>query len=483
VKAARESRVDDSVPQSSVMARRPASDMVIIEVLDPDDPALLWSDAPSTPGFEPPRPPASPPGRGAWPWLLGTVAVLAVAWFVVSALVDEPEPPKPPVVLADGRYLLDDPSLEPYSADIVSSPLQQRAFRMWADDGQPGARSVRVEAVRGPAPTFVATDAVAYDFAGLTLMVSRADPAVVVAERELGDGWRAVITMRGLTLVEAASVVEDLRMVALADRNELQILRPKFASLDLRPVAAAESLAVGLHGEVTTELRYLDQAGIEYTLRVGEGSVDQSARLLQFVADSLPSSVGGRVVGTLEDSGDGIVLWEDDGHLLTLTAPIGPSTLVSSADRVRQATGDEWQTLLRGLLPDYRLGEASVMAAPTGDGWIAGAQRARRGDQQLLLWWFSEPGDRSSVVSRPASPTDPSGLSVDRFVIDGHTFVFVRLDPTLGGAVAVSSEGRSDVRLDLRPAYLDDTTLMGVYRVDASGEIDVRVIPRGFAAP
>ena len=464
------------------MARRHAPDLTIIEVLDPDDPSLLWSDAPNGIVPEPPRPPVAPPGRGAWPWLFATVAVLAVAWFVVSALADEPEPPTPPVVLADGRYLLDDRTLVAYSADIVSSPVQQREFRMWADDGVPGARSVRVEAVQGAAPPFVATDAVLHRVGDVALMASRIDPTVVVAERDLGDGWHAVITTRGLTLDEAATVVLDVQVVTLADRHEIQLLRPRFGSLDLRPVAAAESLTDGLFGDVTTELRYLDDTGVEYTLRVGEGSVDDSARLLQFVADSLPSTVGGRVVGTLEDSGDGIVLWEDEGHLLSLTAPIASSTLVSSADLVRPATSDEWQTLLRGLLPDYRLGEASVIAAPSGEGWIAGAQRAQRGDQELLLWWFSEPGDRSSVVSRPASPLDPSGLTVDRFVIDGHTFVFVRLDPTAGEMVSLSWNFGS-VIIQPQRAYLDDSILMAVYRVDASGDIDVRVIPRGFAGP
>ncbi|MEN9643709.1 MAG: hypothetical protein RL238_378 [Actinomycetota bacterium] len=466
------------------MARRYAPDVTIIEVLDPDDPSLLWSDAPIGTVPEPPRrPPTTPQRRGAWPWLFGTAAVLAVAWFVASALGDDPEPPEPPVVLAAGRYLLDDPTLTAYSADIVSSPVQQRAFRMWADKARPGGRQVQVEAVRGVAPPFVATDAVVHVVGDVTLMASRADPDVVVAERELNDGWHAIVTMRGLDLDEAATVAQDVQVVTLAERYEIDLLRTQFGSLDLRPVAADESLDTGLYGDVTTELHYLDEAGVEYTLRVAEGAVDDAARLLPFLADSLPSTVGGRVVGRLERSREGVVLWEDGGHLLSLTAPIDPSTLVSSADRVRQATSDEWQTLLRGLLPDYRLGEASVMAEPPGEGWIAGAQRAQRGDQELLLWWFSEPGDRSSVVSRPASPLDPSGLTVDRFVIDGHTFVFVRLEPTGGDAVRVSWGRNADVRLELRPAYLDDTTLMGVFRVDAPGDIEVEVIPRGFAGP
>jgi hypothetical protein len=387
------------------------------------------------------------------------------------------------VVLADGRYLLDDPSLEPYSADIVSSPVQQRAFRMWADDGQPGARSVTVEAQRGVAPPFVAVDAVVHRVGDLTLTASRADPTVVVGERDLGDGWRAVVTTRGLELGDAASAIQGVQVVTLGDRSELQLSRPRFGSIDLRSVAVASSQADGLYGDVATELRYLDGDGAEYTLRVADGSVDASARLLQFVADSLPSTVDGRVVGRLAGTGDGVVLWEDDGRVLSLTAPIDPSILASTADLVRPATSDEWQMLLRGLLPDYRLGEASVMSSPPGEGWIAGAQRAQRGDRDLLLWWFSEPGDRSSVVSRPASPLDSSGLAVDRFVIDGHTYVFVQFDPSRGGAVHITWGRDSGVVLPAAPAYLDDATLMAVHRVDAEGEIDVKVIPRGFAAP
>jgi hypothetical protein len=484
VKVARESRVDDSVPQSSVMARRPASDMVIIEVLDPDDPALLWSDAPSTPGFEPPRPPASPRGRRAWPWLLGTVAVLAVAWFVVLALADEPEPPKPPVVLADGRYLLDDPSLVPYSADIVAAASSRQVFRMWTDDGQAGARSVTVEAQQGAAPPFVATDVVVHEVAGVTLMASIADPSVVVAERDLTDGWHAVITTRGLSLEQAASVAQDVQVVTLATERSVELRRPQFGDVDLRSVAAGGTISTALFGDVASELHYLDEAGVDHTLRVAAGSVDDAASLLPFVADSLPSTIDGRVVGRLTSTGEGVVLWEDQGYLLSLTAPVDPSVLASSADRVRQATRDEWQGLLRGLQPDYRLGEATVVAS--GDvasgGWIAGAQRAQRGGNRLLLWWFSEPGDMSSVVSRPASPLI-DGMAVDRFAIAGSTFVFVRLDPSLGDAAIVTWGTDRSVLVPLQAGYLDEPILMGVTRVDGPGDIDVQVIRRGFAAP
>ena len=456
--------------------------MVIIEVLDPDDPALLWSDAPSTPGFEPPRPPAPPRGRGAWPWLLGTVAVLAVAWFVVSALADEPEPPKPPVVLADGRYLLDDPSLEPYSADIVAAATTRQAFRMWADDGQAGARSVTVEAQQGAAPPFVGRDVVVQRRSGVTLMVSIDDPSVVVAERDLTDGWHAVITTRGLSLEQAASVVLDVQVVTLATEYSVVLMRPQFDDLDLRSVASGSTLTASLFGDVGTVLHYLDEAGVDHTLRVAEGSVDDAAALLPFVADSLPSTIDGRVVGRLTNTGEGVVLWEDQGLLLSLSAPVDPTVLASSADRVRQATSDEWQGLLRGLQPDYRLEEATVIAEPSGEGWIAGAQRARRGGEDLLLWWFSEPGDRSSVVSRPASPL-VEGIAVDRFVIDGSTFVFVQLDPARGDAVTVSWGNEPSMILVPTPGYLDDPTGMAVARVDGTGDVVVKIIPRGFAAP
>lgn len=465
------------------MARRHEPDLTIIEVLDPDDPSLLWADAPLPVS---PSPPRSAPSRsgGAWPWLLGVAAVIAVAWFVAAALGGDPDPPPPPVVLADGRYLLDDPSFVAYSADIVAAAPSRQVFGMWTDDGQPGARSVTVEAQQGAAQPFVATDAAVRVVDGVTLMVSIADPSVVVSERDLADGWHAVITTRGLEPDEAAAVAQRVQVVTLASRYEVELLPSQVGSIELRPVAGGTTITEQLYGDVTSELRYLDASGAEFTLRVAEGSVDDAARLLPFVADSLPTNIGGRVVGRLSATGDGVVLWEDQGHLLSLTAPVDPSVLASSADRVRPATRDEWQGLLRGLQPDYRLGEATVVAESElpGEVWIAGAQRARRGGDDLLLWWFSEPGDRSSVVSRPASPM-VDGLGVDRFVIDGHTFVFVRVEAALAEAVTVSLGPDPLTILPLQRGYLDEDVLMAVTRLDVRGAVTVEIIPRGFAGP
>ena len=482
MKARRETRVDRSVPQSTVMARRSAPDITIIEVLDPDDPSLLWSDAPMA-TVPPPQPP-SPRRAGAWPWLAGTAALLVAGWFVATLFDGEPEPPTPPVVLADGRYLLDDPALEAYSADIVAAPPVRTAFRMWTDDGQPGARSVMAEAQQGAALPFVASDAAVHVVGGVTLMASIADPTVVVSERDLTDGWHVVITTRGLDLDEAATVAQQVQVVTLATEYSIELMRSQVGTIELRPVAGGTSIADRLYGDATSELRYLDSTGAEYTLRVADGSVDDAARMLQFVSDSLPTNIGGRVVGRLSTTGEGVVLWEDHGRLLSLTAPVDPSVLASSADRVRPATRDEWQGLLRGLQPDYRLGEATVLDERDllGDVWIAGAQRARRGDDDLLLWWFSEPGDRSSVVSRPASPM-VDGVGVDRFVIDGFTFVFVRVEPWIGESVSVSWGPELSMIVPLQPGYLDEKTLMGVTRIDGPGEVVVKVIPRGFAGP
>jgi len=465
------------------MARRHEPDLTIIEVLDPDDPSLLWSDAP-IPVAPVPHRPTPPRSGGAWPWLLGTVAVLALAWFVASALGDDPEPPTPPVVLADGRYLLDDPSFEPYSADIVAASPSRQVFRMWTDDGQPGARSVTVEARQGAAPPFVATDAAVRVVDGVTLMVSIADPTVVVSERDLADGWHAVITTRGLEPDEAAEVAQRVQVVTLSSRYEVELLPSQLGSIELQPVAGGATLVDRLYGDVTSELRYLDPSGAEYTLRVADGAVDDAARLLQFVSDGLPTNIGGRVVGRLTDTGVGVVLWEEQGHLLSLTAPVDPSVLASAADRVRPATRDEWQALLRGLQPDYRLGEATVVATGNGPSgsWIGGSQRARRGGNDLLLWWFSEPGDLSSVVSRPASP-QIGDVTVDRFVIGGFTYVFVRAEPQAGDMASVSWGRNQSMVVPLQPGYLDESTLMGVARVDGPGEVTVEVIPRGFAGP
>ena len=75
------------------------------------------------------------------------------------------------------------------------------------------------------------------------------------------------------------------------------------------------------------------------------------------------------------------------------------------------------------------------------------------------------------------------GVGVDRFVIDGFTFVFVRVEPQMGEAVSVSWGPDLSMIVPLQPGYLDETTLMAVARLDVSGEVTVKVIPRGFAGP
>lgn len=470
-------------------------DVEIIEVLDPDDPRLPWSTVPLRSGerrddrdaWLDERPADDRPPQRSLPWvLLGLGLVAAVAGAVV--LLDDDDdrtPPPPEPELADGRFVLADDTLRPYSADIVAGPPDRALFRMWAQDAQPGAPWVSVQLQRGDSEPFVAHNAVRRTVRGVDIVESAGPDEAIVAEREFGGGWHGVIRSAGFHAEDVVAAVQGLTFgVTPAGDSVLELSTEVLLDLDLRRVIGGTWPEELLYGDVFSELHYLDTEGNEFVLRVADGDLDESARALTFLGGRQPYLIDRRVVSTRSDTGEAVVLWRDGGHLLSLTAPIDPSLLAGYADHVEGATENQWLLLFRGLQPDYRLGEATVLAVGEGDtsydrdgSWIAGAQRAVRAGEPQLLWWFSAPGDRANVVSRPASGRLDSGTGVDTFVVDGATYIFVRARPlTRVTQFAVHSGGEQVVIVPLQQAYLDEEVLMGAVRVTVTGDLRVELL-------
>jgi hypothetical protein len=245
-------------------------------------------------------------------------------------------------------------------------------------------------------------------------------------------------------------------------------------------VTSARSSDEALFGRVDTRMTYLDDRSDVITLRVAAGDLDEHARTLSYMAERPPETIGGRVIATLPDTGESLVMWEQDGHLLSLTGVVDPATLLTLSGEVRRATEDEWQTRLIFLRPDYRMGAFTSLA--DGDGWLAGIQRAERGGIDKYLWRFTVPADRLNSAWVPVR-FDPITMPfADRIVIDGVTYVFVSMPGSSGvtSATVYVADGPG-IDLTLRPAFDDVDAVFAAYRVVGPG--DVRVFSPGVQSP
>jgi hypothetical protein len=450
--------------------------MEIIEVLDPDDPSLDWHVARAEP--EPPRE-ALEARRGRWPFFAGAASVAVLAVVVVATVSGDDARPVPPpdtvAVLADGRYLIENDALRTYSADIVTPPDDQGYFALLSD-GAPADGWVSVAVDRTPATPAVFLDGEVRDVDGLQFVGSVDDPSRVTVVRRFDNGRSLTVKSSRLSDNELSLFVRGIT-VGVGDGVPTVSWGPPGSGRNVVVTAATERQA--LLGDVVTQVRYLDDHSDVLTLRVADGSLDQHVRTLQLLSQSAPENVGGRIVATLPDSGEPVVLWEQDGHLLSLSGQADPAALVDLSHDVRQATEQEWQTNLIFLHPDYRVGSFATLNR--GDGWEAGLQLAERGGASKYLWWFTLPSDRFTSTS-VAVRFDPTVQPfADRVVIEGSTYVFVSAPASSGVTTATVYAGDAPVAdLQLGRAFSDVDALFAVTRVDSPGP--VRVFAPGITA-
>jgi hypothetical protein len=298
-------------------------------------------------------------------------------------------------------------------------------------------------------------------------------PGQVTVVRDLGRGARMVVHATGMSDADVAAVVNSSNIGTSAGRVA-DIVMPAGVQqrLGLKEVVTSRWADEALYGTVQTTMRYLDEASNVVTLRVAKGALFDQVTALGYLGDRAPRAEGDRFVGTVSSNGDAVVLWQQDGYVLSLTGQGNPERYYELSRSVRQATADEWDTQLIFLRPDYRVGDFAALGR--GDGWIAGVQRAERGGATKLLWWFtvpSEPGTSTSVPVRFEPTVQPFA---DRIVIDGVTYVLVSAPATSGVTDATVFYGDSGVQqLTLTQPFADIPVVMAAFRVDDPGPVRV----------
>ena len=454
---------------------RPTRDVEIIEVLHPDDPALDWPLAAFSP--IPPPPPNRPegddaPGRRRWRWLVLALVTVAAAVAVAVVAVSGDDPP----ALAEGKYLIDDASVRAYSADIVTPPDSHGYYALLSQGG-PGDGWVSVEASKdGDPPVFL--DAHVETVQGAPMVIATDDPLRTATVVDRFVGWTLVVRSAGLPLDEVANFTRAVQVHTELAGPQVTWAVPGSG----RPIiATGRSRDEALFGRVATRMTYLDGRSQLVTLRIAEGDLDRQVRALSYLSTGNLRVDDGRTVATLAESDETVVMWEQDGHVLSLAAVATPATLLSLSHAVRQATDDEWHTGLIFLRPDYRVGDFAFVAGER-DEWVAGVQRAERGGAQQFLWWFSLPDDPATSVSIPVRFEPTKMPFADRIVVGNVTYVFVSMPRTSGVTTAsVYAGDDTGTELTLEAAFPDVDVVFGAYRTTMVG--DVRVFTPGLQSP
>jgi hypothetical protein len=301
------------------------------------------------------------------------------------------------------------------SADVVTPPPPDASFTLWAS-GDATTPWLMLQVARDR-PPFVFTDSSRRLAGGFELVSRRGQLSTTDVVIDIGGRWTASIRAfgidddaltrfaSGLQLVDGLVVVDD----AVTEQLGLSVTHTDQWAAQL------------LYGTVTSEMRSLTAQGTTITLRAAPGALDERRALLPFFTTGLVGGADRYTTGTLVATGEAIVIWATDGHLLSLTGATTPHRLLSIARSVRRAGAREWQQLLYGLHPDYRLGEfAEVARAGTGTddsgAWKAGLQLAQRDGRTEYLWWWTWPdahrSDAQQTGMHGAAATYAAGRTV-----------------------------------------------------------------------
>lgn len=441
--------------------------MEIIDVLDPDDPSIDWGVVHVAAPLD--ASPAVRAPRRRWPWVAASVAAVVAIVVAVVVTGDADVPPEP---TAEGRYVLVDSRLRNYSTDVATPFDDSGVFRVWAVGG-PEQPHVTIQIDTQARDPFLVFDGSTREVDGLTVIDALGRPGQTTVVRDLGDGARMVVRSTGLSDADVVAVANAGQVNngqgALVDLTVPPALQQR---LGLREVVASRWQDEALYGTVETTMRYLDESSNVVTLRVAKGSLSQQVTALDYLANRPSTRRGDRAVGQLAASGDAVVLWQQDGYVLSLTGPGNPERYYALSRGVRAATAAEWDTQLIFLRPDYRVGDFALLGR--GDEWVAGVQRAERGGATKLLWWFtvpSEPGTSTSVAVRFEPTVEPFA---DRIVIDGVTYVLVSAPADSGVTDATVFFADSGVeQLTLTQPFPDIPVVMAAFRVDDPGPVRV----------
>lgn len=478
--------------------RKQPGEVELIEVFAPDD-VSAWSDLPSDRSVLPiptGSPAASVPRKSRRGVLAGVLVVVAFAGGAV-ALIDDttsesavttsiavPTTIRAPLdPAAPTHFLLDEPTLTPYSADVVTQPAAGEQVHVWTD-GTPTGPIVIVELHRNSGEQYGIVGATrevvdGYELAELKIHCpGAAGPTskqceMFIIELVVDDEWsvtvRATRTSRGAVARIASSVqVIDGVLAANSDLMEM---------LGFGLTFAAESFDDLIFGRVESSVRYLTPDGEIATLRSAVGDSNRWVAGIRYLITDAQPSFYGRTYGYLMDTGEALVAWEEDGRLLSLVGPGDAGELAVVSRQVRPATDAEWTAMVYGLRPDLRVGDFATLASgqtANGEAWSAGSQLAVRAGWVEYLWWWTVPGRDDFSDSAAASPAVGFGPWFDTLVVSGAMFVFVSR-PNEGGTVTVRTATGAVLNAELTQPFSETSVFMAVVRVEEPGPVTVDI--------
>ncbi|MEQ1873880.1 MAG: hypothetical protein ABL953_09145 [Ilumatobacteraceae bacterium] len=478
--------------------RKQPGDVELIEVFAPDD-AAAWSDIPAEESR--PTTPVTARRKSRRGVVVGG-ALVAVAFAASTvALIDDtksdsavtttlaatPTTMRAPLdPTAPTHFLLDEPTLTPYSADIVTPPANTETVHVWTDGTATGPIVIielhpySRERYGIVGATRIEVDG--YELAELKIYCANAaGPSdkrceLLISERAIDQEWsvtvRATRSSRGVVsrIASSAQVIDGVLAV---DSDLMEML-------GLGLTFAANSLDDLIFGRVETAVRYLTVGGEFVTLRSGFANRPPEhwlAGIRYLVTDAQPSFYD-RTYGYMMDTGEAFVAWEEEGRFLSLVGPGDPGDLAILSRQVRPATDAEWSAMVYGLRPDFRVGEFATLArgeTSTSEPWRAGVQLAERAGVVEFLWWWTVPGSDDFADSTPASDGVGTQPHLDTLVVPGATFVFVS-QPGRTGTVTVRTTEGIEYTAELTAPFPTLTKAhIAVVRVEEPGPLSVEI--------
>ena len=402
-----------------------------------------------------------------------TVDATVDATSAPAQLSPDTAPPDPATAGTD-RFVLSDPGLTPYSADIVATPADGSFYWLWSQSG-PESPWLSAQAGRGSVPAYAFSNSSRHLVDGVEVVDSADEPLVATVVQQVDAGWWVTVRARGISDTEVVQFAQHVSIVGDRFQDGTGLLD----TLRLQAIDHADRAADMVFGKVDGESSYLTTDGRQVTLYVAPATgVGTAVDRLAYYAHGLATDSAGRIRGVLDGTGDSMVTWFDHLHRFTLVGPLAMHDLAGLSDAVQPVTETDWAGRVHGLHPDYRLGPFSVNGGgETADhtAWTAGVQLATRDGRTLYLWWWTRPTE-PDMSSSTAVPVDLATQSyVDTVVVQGATYVFVGL-PSPTQTVPVTVTGGDGVRRAVAMVQVAGAAvLVGVARVDTPGAVSVSI--------
>lgn len=474
--------------------RKQPGDVELIEVFAPDDLAA-WSDDPPQPAGTTTPPPAQRKSRRN---VVITSVLVAVAFGASTVAINDdtasesavtttiavtPTSRAPLNPTAATHFLLDEPSLIPYSADVVTPPASGEQVHVWTD-GTATGRIVTIELHRSSGKGYGIVGGTREVLDGIEVVrlkiycANAVGPSskqceLMITEIPVDDEWsvtvRATRSSRGVVsnIAAAVSVIDGV----LAENSDFM------EALGLGLTFTANSVDDLVFGRIETAVRYFTVGGELVTLRSAVGNTDRWLAGIRYLVTDAQPSFYDRTYGYVMETGEAFVAWEEDGRLLTLVGPGAAGELAVLSRQVRPATDSEWSDMVYGLRPDFRVGDFATLAtgfSSTNEMWRAGTQIAERTGRLEYLWWWTVPGRDNFADSTAASRAVGIGPWFDTLVVPGATFVFVSR-PSTGGTVTVRTATGAVLNAELTQPFSDSSVFMTVVRVEEPGPVTVDI--------